>query len=70
MTAILDRKKVRAGGEHMRWSRLIWLFRQLLPLTYRSHYLVSMDGGEPVPHFTVWKMWLGRSYDIDDVVVR
>lgn len=44
--------------------RIRWAARQLLPLTYRSHY--HADGQQ---HFTVWRMWLGRVFDIDDVVV-
>ena len=46
-------------------QKIIWHFRQLLPLTYRSHYADS-DG---VNHFCVWNMWLGRCYNVEDVVV-
>jgi hypothetical protein len=42
-----------------------WYLRQLLPLTYRTHY---WDEDEK-RHFCVWKMWLGRCYKIDDVVM-
>ena len=38
--------------------------RQLLPLTYRSHYAES-----GARHFVVWRMWLGRCFDVDDVLI-
>ncbi|MDQ0427684.1 hypothetical protein QOZ98_000509 [Planomicrobium stackebrandtii] len=41
-----------------------WYLKQLLPLTYRTHY---EEGG--VRHFTVWKMWFGRSFAIDDYII-
>jgi len=50
----------------MRISRLAWLVRQLLPLTYRSRYTTVPEG---VAHFTVWRMWLGRVFAVDDVLV-
>ena len=40
-----------------------WYVRQILPLTYRSHY-VEMNGKK---YFTVWRMWFGRCFDIDKV---
>ncbi len=40
-----------------------WTRKQLFPLTYRTRY--EEDG---VRHFCVWRMWLGRCFDIDDVV--
>ncbi len=42
-----------------------WAFRQLLPLHYRTRYTDS-DGKR---HFCAWQMWLGRSFNIDDVEV-
>ena len=45
--------------------KLKWCLRQLLPLTYRTRY---GDGGDR-QHFVVWKMWMGRCYQIDDVEV-
>ncbi len=45
-------------------SRLVWLIKQLVPLTYRTTYIE--DGKR---HFCVWKMWMGRQFDIDDVLV-
>lgn len=53
-----------------------WMFRQLLPLHYRSHYseCVQFDPAtgvctEKIPHFAVWRMWFGRVFAHDDVVV-
>ena len=43
---------------------LYWL-KQLLPLTYRSTY----KDGEGNKHFTVWNMWFGKCFNIDDIVV-
>lgn len=43
---------------------LKWYLKQLLPLTYRTHY---EEGG--TKHFVVWKMWFGRSFAIDDYIV-
>ncbi len=45
-------------------NRWIWRLKQLLPLTYRTTY-----GDAQGQHFTVWKMWLGRCFAIDDVLV-
>lgn len=45
-------------------QRAIWYMKQTLPLTYRSHY-----GENGRQHFVVWRMWLGRCFAIDDVVV-
>ena len=45
--------------------RIEWLTRQLLPLTYRTHYSDSTGRR----HFAVWRMWLGRVFDDEDVIV-
>lgn len=42
-----------------------WYIMQLFPLTYRTRY--EEDGQL---HFTVWKMWMGRSYAIDDHIIQ
>lgn len=42
----------------------MWYLKQIFPLTYRTTY---EEGGEK--HFCVWKMWLGRCYRINDVVI-
>lgn len=45
-------------------ERIKWYFKQLLPLTYRSHFI---EAGQR--HFCVWSMWLGRCYNIEDYVI-
>ncbi len=45
-------------------QRIYWYLKQLLPLTYRTRY--SDDAGR---HFCVWRMWLGRSFQIDDFLI-
>jgi hypothetical protein len=44
---------------------LYYWVHQLFPFTYRSRY--SIKGRK---HFTVWRMWMGRCFDIDDVRVK
>jgi hypothetical protein len=44
--------------------KLGWMVKQLVPLTYRSRY---GTGGQR--HFAVWRMWFGRCFQIDDVVI-
>lgn len=46
-------------------SKLTWYLKQLLPLTYRSMY-----GKDNETHFCVWNMWFGRSFNINDVVLK
>lgn len=46
-------------------KNVIWYFKQLLPLSYRSTYR-DPQGRK---HFATWKMWLGRCYKIDDYVI-
>jgi len=41
-----------------------WMLKQLLPLTYHSHY--EADGGK---RFAVWRMLFGQCFDIEDVAV-
>jgi hypothetical protein len=45
-------------------NKFVWYLKQLLPLTYRTTY--SQSGKED---FTVWKMWFGRCYDVEDYVI-
>ena len=47
-----------------RLDRWIWYLKQLLPITYRTTY---GEGGRK--HFTVWRMWFGRCFDVEDVLV-
>lgn len=43
-----------------------WSLRQLLPLTYRSTYKTA-DGTK---HFAVWRMWFGKVFSHDEVLVK
>lgn len=45
--------------------KLTWYARQLLPLTYQSHYKNDRQ-----QRFAVWKMWFGKVYDCEDVAVK
>lgn len=49
----------------MVWSRLRWMLRQLLPLHYRTWYIE-----EGKRHYAVWRMWFGRVFAYDDVIVE
>lgn len=44
-------------------QKVIWTLQQLFPLTYRTKY--SDTAGNK--YFCVWKMWLGRCFNIDTV---
>ncbi len=44
---------------------MVRYLKQLLPLTYRSKYRDDKDR----KHFCVWNMWMGRCFNIEDVVV-
>ena len=46
------------------WS---WWVKQLLPLTYRGYYTPQADG---IERFQVFRMWLGRPFDIETVKVQ
>ena len=46
-------------------SKIIWHIKQLLPLTYWTIY--SDDKGK---HFVIWRMWLGRSFSIADIIIQ
>lgn len=62
-----SKDKPKEEGDLPFWKRIFgwirWGLRQLLPLTYRSHY--EQDGKK---HFTVWRMWLGKCFDQEDVI--
>ena len=49
----------------MKIEKIKWFLRQLLPLTYRSRYTSNNE-----PHFCVWKMWLGKCYQVEDYVIQ
>lgn len=42
-----------------------YYLKQLLPFTYRSHY---KEAGKKM--FTVWNMWLGKCFNIENVEVK
>lgn len=46
-------------------ERALWYMKQLLPLTYRTFY-----GDVNDRHFVVWNMWLGRCFNITDVIIQ
>ncbi len=48
------------------FERIKWYVKQILPLTYRTKY---RDENRAL-HYCVWNMWLGHSYNKDDVVVK
>lgn len=60
--SMLDLLRVRRLGRH----DVRWIARQLLPLEYRTRY-TDQDGNR---HFVVWRMWWGRCFSIDDVVLK
>lgn len=43
----------------MRWNRLRWMVKQLVPLMYVSHY-GTHEGAE----VAVWRMWFGRCFAV------
>jgi hypothetical protein len=45
---------------------MIFSLKQLLPLTYRTHY---WDTGHQL-HFCVWQQWFGHCFNVDDVVMK
>jgi hypothetical protein len=45
--------------------QLKWMARQLLPLHYRTLY--GDEQGRT--HYAVWQMWMGRCFNVDDVVL-
>ena len=46
-------------------KKLIWCVKQLLPLTYITDY---KEEGKHI--LTVWKMWLGRSFAIQNYELK
>jgi hypothetical protein len=41
-------------------DRPLWTLKQLFPLTYRTTY-----GEGDKRYFSVWRMWLGRCFDVE-----
>jgi hypothetical protein len=49
-------------------STIIWYFKQLFPLTYRSRYCYMSDSKNgKYMRFAVWQMWFGFVFNYDDV---
>ncbi len=52
-------------------NRIKWYFKQLLPMTYRSHFKGrEKNKKRRTKYFSVWKMWLGKCYKIDCVKIK
>ena len=54
-------------------ARILWYIKQLVPCTYWTTYgeVQEQVDGKTVrslgpEHFVIWKMWLGRCYDVID----
>lgn len=47
-------------------NKIVWGIKQIFPLTYRTTYTDS----EGSRHFTVWNMWFGRCFNIDDFIIE
>lgn len=45
-------------------NKIIWCLKQLLPLTYRSHFEMANK-----KYFCVWRMWFGRCFNIEEVEI-
>jgi len=42
--------------------KILWYLKQLFPLTYKSKYKIKEE-----QFYSVWKMWLGKCYNIKTV---
>ena len=47
-------------------NKKIWVFKQMLPLTYRSHYETS----DKKKMFSVWRMWFGKVFDHESFEIK
>lgn len=47
-------------------NKIKWAIKQLLPLTYRTEYRDEQER----KHYTVWKMWFGRCFNINDIIYQ
>lgn len=47
------------------FNRILWYFKQLFPLTYRSRY---WKGDKKV--LCIWKMWFGKCYYIEEAILH
>jgi hypothetical protein len=47
------------------FEKLKWRLKQLFPLTYYTEY-----GENGKWYFVIWKMWMGRSYEITKFEIK
>ena len=47
-------------------KKIIWSLKQLLPLKYATVY---RKDDEPSWRFVTWRMWLGRSFKVQEDVL-
>lgn len=46
-------------------SRLLWVFKQMFPLSYKSEFISKAELGElGKRQLCIWRMWLGKCYDV------
>lgn len=43
------------------------LIQQAVPRTYRTHCERVNADGSTTPQFVVWRMWLGRCFDVERI---
>lgn len=50
---------------------MLWYLKQLLPLTYWTTYeqQSTEPNSKPEKHFTIWRMWFGRCFNVIDIIV-
>ena len=44
---------------------MLWYLKQLLPLSYKSTYIENNQ-----KHYTTWRMWFGRCFNIRDYTLK
>lgn len=61
---IVHDESVDSLARKQRKSRIVWYFKQLLPLKYKSEYWATRDSdGEKVKVTCVWRMWFGVCFN-------
>ena len=54
----------------IRKEKVIWLFKQLFPLTYYTTYSEKdPDNKLTYKHFVIWRQWFGKTLSKCDVVI-
>lgn len=51
-------------------ANLTWYLKQLLPFKYESTYRTTDENGECVRMHSTWRMWFGKSFNINHEVVE